>query len=452
MGGTENAADTKDNIFESGNIPKIYFSIALPLTLSLLLNVVYGIVDTFFVARTGNTDLVAAVSLCAPVFTFQMAFGNLFAQGSSSLISRLLGEDKRDRVYHVSSFCFYIAIASGILIGILLLLLQGPVLRFLGTNEATYGYARDYLRVIAAGSPFAVLTFIHSNLLRAEGLSKESMIGSVSGSIVNIILDPLFIPLWGAAGAAFATVLGHVFTDAVLLIMVRKKSRILSVNPAHIPVTGYELGQVIGIGVPASLSNVMLMFSTILTNQFLLPYGNERIASLGIAHRGVMIASMVMTGFTFGGAPLFGYYYGAKDRKRLSETYRFAFRLVTVLAVSLSVVIFAAAPLFIRLFMDDAQIIRHGSFILRSHIATMVLAGLVSLYSIIFQSTGKIRASFFLSLARQGLVFIPVLLVMSLFSGYNGIIFAQPITDVISLLCALILFRRILWKDFHPNA
>ena len=102
--------------------------------------------------------------------------------------------------------------------------------------------------------------------------------------------------------------------------------------------------------------------------------------------------------------------------------------------------------------MDDAEIIRHGSFILRSHIATMVLAGLVSLYSIIFQSTGKIRASFFLSLARQGLVFIPVLLIMSLLSGYTGIIFAQPFTDVISLLCALILFRRILWKDFHPNA
>ena len=440
------------NFFEGDNIPSMYFHIALPLTVSLLINVLYGIVDTFFVARTGNTDLVAAVSLCAPVFTLQMAIGNLFAQGSSSLISRLLGEEKQDRVRHVSAFCFYMAILSGVVIGILLLLFQGRVLRLLGANEAAYGYALAYLRVIAVGSPFAVLTFIHSNLLRAEGLSNESMIGSVSGSIVNIALDPLLIPLWGAAGAAVATVLGHVFTDLVLLYFVMRKSRILSVRPSVFPVTRYELGQVIGIGTPAALSNVLMMISTVLTNQFLQPYGNTRIAALGISARGVTIVSLVLTGFTFGGAPLFGYFYGARHHKnsinKLRRVYHFGLKLVCGLSLSLSIVIFAIAPYFIGAFMKEPEILYHGTLMLRLHIISMVFAGLVSLYSIIFQSTGKIRASFFLSLARQGLVFIPVLVIMSALFGYIGIISAQTVTDVVSFLCAYAMFRRILAKEF----
>lgn len=445
--------DKKNNneLFQEQNVAKLYIGTAMPLTLSLIVTVIYGIVDTFFVARTGNTDLVAAVSLCGPIFSLQMALGNMFAQGGSSLISRLLGQNEGERVSHVSAFVLYAALVVGSLIGILMLIFTPQVLILLGTNKLTVDYARSYLRVIAVGSPFAVTSYIHTNLLRSEGMAKHAMVGNIGGSVLNMILDPFFIKIWGAAGAAFATVLGYVFTVAFCFVIVYRKSRMLSVRPKDVVVNRFEIGQVFGIGIPASLSNIMMTVASVMTNQFLVKYGNDRIAALGISGRGTTIISLVLIGFTFGGAPLFGYFYGAKDKKRLAEIYRFAVKFICSLAISASILIFIIAPSFVRAFMDNEMIVYHGTLMLRLHVVTMVFTGMISLYSILFQSTGKIRASFFLSLARQGLIFIPVLVIMSTVFGYIGTVIAQNIADVISFVCAFIIFKKILWDDFHQN-
>ena len=199
------------NLFEQGSIRKTYLTLALPVTLSMVLSVVYNVADTYFIARTQDTSLVAAVSLCAPVFTLLMAFGNIFGQGGTSLISRLFGKKDMDGTRRVSSFCFWAALAVGAILGGAMLLFQGPLLRLLGADEDTLRYARDYYVTLAAGGPLIVVNFIHMNLLRAEGMSRESMLGSASGLLVNIILDPIFISGlgWGAFGAAFASVIGY---------------------------------------------------------------------------------------------------------------------------------------------------------------------------------------------------------------------------------------------------
>ena len=219
-------------MFDLDHLPKTYFKMAIPVVMGLVVTIIYNLADTFFIAQTGNTNLVAGVSLCAPVFTTLMAFGNIYGQGGSSLISRLLGKQDKEHVNRVSSFCFYIAIVTGIVLGISMFLFQDGLLNLIGADKDTIGYAREYYLVLALGAPFCVLSFIHSNLIRCEGMSTTSMIGSMMGTILNIILDPILITTlaMGAKGAAIATVLGYISTDVFFVGIVLKKSNWLSIS------------------------------------------------------------------------------------------------------------------------------------------------------------------------------------------------------------------------------
>ena len=168
-------------IFEEKKVSKAYMKLSLPLVLSMTVSLIYNLADTFFVAQTQNTNIVAGVSLCAPLFTTLMALGNIFGQGGSSLISRLLGKNDTTATRRVSAFCFWGAILIGALMGFIMLLFRTPLLYVIGANEETFNFARDYYTWLAIGAPALVLSFIHSNLLRSEGMSKESMIGTMGG-------------------------------------------------------------------------------------------------------------------------------------------------------------------------------------------------------------------------------------------------------------------------------
>ena len=434
------------NIFEQSSIPKIYFTMAMPVTLGMVFSVIYNVADTFFIAQTQNTSLVAGVSLCAPVFTLLMAMGNIFGQGGTSLISRLFGKQDTEGTRRVSSFCFYGALATGAVIGILMLLFARSFLGLLGTTDETYRFAREYYLVLAAGAPVVVANFIHMNLLRAEGMSRESMIGNVSGLLVNIILDPLFISVfgWGAFGAAFASVLGYAFSVVFMLVILRKKSRILSVDPriARIP-AGY-VAQIFSIGVSAALTNIMSSICMILLNHFLLPYGNDKIAAMGIAQKNSMIVMLILVGMSFGSAPIIGYFYGGKQYGRLKDLLRFQFTAVGGVAVVLTAVLFALARPCISLFLKEESIIHTGTLMLRFQISTMLLAAAMQIITICFQATGKAKEALLASVCRQGIVFFPVLLMMSRLFGYTGILASQAVSDILSVLLLGVLF----WKRF----
>ena len=218
-------------IFEDQHVSRAYLKLSMSLVASMVVTLIYNLADTFFVARTGNTALVAGVSLGAPVFTFLMALGNIFGQGGSSLISRLLGQGDRKNVRKTSSFCFWAAIILGFIIALFMIAFRNPLLRLLGADDETWNHAMDYFIPLAAGAPAVMLSFIHSNLLRSEGMSKESMAGTVLGAVVNIILDPIMISSMGmgASGAAIATVIGYICSDLFFIVIVRLKSSVLSV-------------------------------------------------------------------------------------------------------------------------------------------------------------------------------------------------------------------------------
>lgn len=209
------------------------------------------------------------------------------------------------------------------------------------------------------------------------------------------------------------------------------------------------MGQILGIGIPAAVSNLMQSLSVILMNQFLLPFGNDKIAAMGIVLKVNMIALLLLTGFAFGGQPLFGYYYGSNDKKRLSKLLRFCFSFISIIAAALTAIIFVAAPFLMKCFMDNESIITDGTAMLRWQVITMVLVGVILLMTIIFQSMGKVAGSFILSVSRQGIVFLITLVIAYRTLGYMGIILSQAVADLLTAIIAILLFKNQLSKEFH---
>ena len=432
----------QDQVFDTERLIPSYFKLALPVVFSMVITLIYNLADTFFIAQTNDALIVAGVSLCGPLFTGLMAFGNIFGQGGSSLISRLLGAGDKKSAARVSSFCFYMAILVGFVLAAPLVFFREPMLRLLGASEDTFQHAEDYYLVMVIGAPFVILSFIHSNLIRSEGMSTLSMIATVSGSVLNIILDPIFISVlgWGARGAAIATVLGYILSDVLCLIFVLRKSKALSIRLRDFRIKGNECGQILGVGITAALTNITSSVCMVFMNQFLRPYGDDKIAALGIVVRITMIVQLILVGFSFGGVPLFGYLFGAGEKKKLNRLLRFCTVFLCALAFAESVLVFLFATPLIRIFMDDPAVLSDGTVMLRWLIPGMVFCAIVLLYTCLFQATGKTLPALVLSLSRQGLLFIAVFLIATAAAGYHGFLASQFIADVLSAILALVLF------------
>lgn len=434
----------EQELFARAPIPRAYFKMALPVVLSMLVSLVYNMVDTWFIAQTQNTALVAGVSLCAPMFTLMVAMGDIFGLGGSSLISRLLGQGEEKRVRHVSAFCSYGAIVWGVLVGALMLIFRQPILHLLGASSDTMDSATDYFCYLALGAPAIIFTLVPSNILRTEGMAVASMVGSITGAVVNIILDPIFIfgLNMGAGGAALATVLSNVVSSVLFIVLLATKSQRLSMRLRDCSVQGTELREILVIGVPASITNLMQSFAMTLTNRFLLPYGTENVAALGIALKVNMIVMLIMVGFAFGAQPLLGYNYGANNRERLRGILKFDVLVQLVFSVVMTVVFLIFAPQIIRIFMSDSGVIQAGSRILRCMVITMPLMGIILVCTTLFQSAGKAMPAFLLSISRQGVALLLCMVVLSAMFGFYGVILAQAASDVVSVILALVLLRR----------
>lgn len=440
----------QNDIFENAPIHKAYFAMALPVVFSMVVSLVYNMVDTYFIAGTGNTNLVAGVSIGAPVFTLMIALGDIFGLGGSSVISRLFGQKNDEDGKRMSVFCFYGALICGLAVIVIMLLLRQPILQLLGADSDTWIYASEYYTGIVLGAPFIILTFTPSNQLRTEGLAKESMAGTILGAVVNMILDPVFISVlgYGAAGAAIATDIGYIFSDIYFIWILCKKSKKLSVNPIGFHITIDEMKPVFAIGIPASITNLMQSISIALTNRMLLPYGNEKVAAMGIVMKVNMIAALVLVGFAFGAQPLIGYNYGAGNKKRLKEILAFCYKFECGLAAVLAIVLSLAAEPMIQLFMDQDEIVATGAAMLRFQQLGMVFMAIVLVTTCTFQSAGKALGAFLLSVSRQGVIFAIVIVAASKLVGYTGVIAAQPISDFLTAVLAVGLLIKLFRKTF----
>ena len=436
----------ENTLFEKTPVPKAYIKLALPVVLSMVVSLVYNMVDTYFIALTGVQELVAGVSLVVPIFTMMVAFGDIFGLGGSSAISRLFGEKKEEEAKRVSAFCIWAAIAFGICVTVILLLFRGQILGILGADEVTRQYASAYYTWIVIGAVFIIFGLVPSNILRTEGLATEAMIGSVLGSVVNIILDPVFIFVLkqGAAGAAIATVLGNVIADIYYIYAIMKKAKRLSASFSKAKISGNMIRNILAIGIPASITNLMQSFMVMMTNHFLLEYGTDKIAAMGIALKVNMITALILVGFAFGGQPLVGYNYGSGNRKRLKEILKFAYVFEVGLGLIFTIIICVFAPTIIKIFMKDPDIITNGATMLRFQQMGMMFMAVTLVSTCVCQSVGNAVGAFALSISRQGVLYVLALLVCSKLMGYTGVLISQACADVMTAIMAIGIIRKIL--------
>lgn len=433
-----------DKLFENTSIKRAYFILALPVVMSMAVTIIYNMVDTFFVAKTGNPNLVAGISQGAPIFTLMIAIGDIFGLGGSSVISRLFGERRDKTARYISGYCFYASITCGLVVTALMFIFQTPVLHMLGASPATWKYAREYYLVIAGGATFIIFGLSPNNILRTEGLAPQAMIASITGTGINVVLNPIFIFTCGlgAAGSALATVVSNVIADVLMVYYLRTKSKKLTTSIHETKISGKLQREIYAIGIPASVTNIMVTFATALTNRYLIAYGTNSVAAMGIAMKVNTVIIMVMVGFAFGAQPLIGYTYGARDERRFRETLRFDLGVVAGLALVLTVLMMVFAPQIIRLFMRDPEIVREGTGMLRWLASSTTIAGIIMVLTTTFQSMGKATPAFWLSFSRQGLIFLIAIVLLSYFFGYTGVLAAQACADVLTLVLAAFLYHK----------
>ncbi|MCR4757747.1 MAG: MATE family efflux transporter [Butyrivibrio sp.] len=439
----------QNDLFEKEAIPKAYMKMALPVVMGMVVTLVYNLVDTYFIALTGNTNLIAGISLCAPLFTLLLAIGDIFGIGGSSVISRILGAHDTDDARKKSVLCFYSAIITGLVFTVIMLAFKKQILMVLGSTAQTYTYADQYYSWLILGSTFVIFSLVPSNLLRAEGMSLQSMIGSIVGTVVNIILDPIFIfgLGLGAAGAAIATVIGYIVTCIFFVVIIVKKSNVLSMDFRQFSIDAVSFGSILAIGLPSSITNLMQTVGITLTNRFLQPYGDDNIAIMGIVLKIVNIALLVIVGLAFGGQPLIGYNYGAGLKDRLKKILGFGMAVTGGTGIVFLILLSVVANGLISRFLADPEMIKMGVTMLRMQLLGMPLMGVCLIVICSFQATGKATGAFVLSACRQGIVFLPVMIVLSLMIGLNGVISAQFVSDIFTTVVAFVLFKVFLWKE-----
>lgn len=440
----------KDNreLFENAPVSKAVAVMAVPTMISMLVVVIYNMADTFFIGQTGDPMQVAAVSLATPVFMVFMALGNLFGIGGSSAISRALGEKKAERAKNISSFCCYGSLGLGIVMALLFLVGMDGILKLIGASENTVGYARDYLTYIAFGGPFIMFGTAFGNILRGEGAAKESMIGNMIGTVTNIVLDPIMILGlgWGVVGAAVATVIGNMAASGFYLVYFLRKKSSLSIRLGDFKAGERIASGVMAIGIPASLNNILMSCANIVLNQVLISYGDTPVAAMGVAMKANMLLVLLQIGLCSGIQPLIGYNYGARNKKRLMQVFRFTGICAVVMGTLLTILMVAARQSIIRAFIDDSQVVAYGiQMVIALQISGPAL-GILFLCINTIQGMGKAVPSLVLTICRQGLVFIPAVYILNGVFGLDGVIYAQPAADFISIVLSLAICLGIFRK------
>ena len=426
-------------------ISKAVAKMAIPSVISSLVTVVYNMADTFFVGQTGDSLQVAAVSLTNPIFVLMMAFANMLGMGGSAVLSVALGEKNELRAKKTSSFVTYASLIIGIVFAAVLIIFMNPILTLFGANEQTCEFARGYTFHISYGAPFIIWSAAASFIVRAEGASREAMIGSMIGTIANIVLDPIFISVLdqGTAGAAIATTIGNVLASAYYLWYFLKKSRVLSIHWKHFTVKEGILKRTCSSGLPTAIFSALMSVSTIVLNQLLVVYGNDPVAAIGIVFKANMFITFLQMGLANGVQPLLGYNYGSGDMARFQGVERYTKKCCLVAGVIATVLYFVLREPIIRLFISDEGVVSYGVEMLVAYMLSGPVIGILFVNMNCMQSVGHAFPATVLSVLRQGILLIPLLYLLRALFGLNGVILGQSVTDYIAVVLSIFLWRKI---------
>ncbi len=434
-------------LFESTPVPKAVATLAIPTIISQVVTMIYNLADTFFIGQMGQPTMVAAVSLVSPWFNLLTALGNLFGLGGSSLISRMMGAGRQGEIKHVAAFSVWGGAAVTLLFSLGTYLAREPLLNFLGASPDTYGDAQDYLFwvVVLGGVPtMASLTLGH--LLRSEGHAKQASAGMMFGGILNVVLDPVLIFGFhlAVAGAAIATACSNVASVVFFVVQYLRlgERSAVSLHPRYF--TLRFTGPIFSVGLASALATALGNASNMVMVRLASTYGDIPVAAYGIVKRIDQFPLNVSMGLCQGFMPLVGYNYAAGNYDRMRRVSLFSWKTALVLSACFVVCFALFAPQILHLFIPEAQTSALGAQFLRIACLAVPLTSVNFLISYTLQAMGKGVQSAALTFSRQGLLNIPLLILMNSTVGLYGMIWTQLVVEVIMLPVSLGMYAHTL--------
>ncbi len=431
-------AQEKFAVMTSQPIRPLILRLAAPTIVSMLVTSLYNMADTFFVGKIG-TSATAAVGVVFSLMAVIQALGFTFGHGSGNYISRKLGAKDNESAEAMASTGFFSALAAGFIVMALGLIFLDPLVQLLGATPTILPYARDYTRLILLGSPFMISSLVLNNQLRFQGSASYAMVGITSGAVLNVALDPLFIFVFdmGVAGAALATSLSQIVGFCLLLAGTHRGSNIPIRLRAFRPAFA-RYREILRGGLPSLCRQGLGSVATIALNLAAGPYGDAAIAAMSIVSRVMQFAMSAVLGFGQGFQPVCGFNYGAKLYGRVREAFFFCLRISFVILLALSALGFAFAPRVIEIFRKaDPVVVQIGAAALRCQCVLFPFVSYITMTNMMLQTIGQSLKASVLAAARQGLFFLPVILILPRVLGMTGLLISQPVADLCTLLLAL---------------
>lgn len=434
-----NSRNNKMELLGNAPISKALLAMGIPTMLGMMVNAIYNLVDAYFVGGLGTSQM-GAISVVYPLGQVVVGLGLLFGNGSASYLSRLLGNRDQEQADRVASTALYSSVAVGAVMIIFSLIFLRPILRLLGATDSIMPYAMTYAAIYVVSCIFNVFNVTMNNIVTSEGAAKTTMFALMAGAVLNIGLDPVFIYTldMGVAGAAIATAISQIVSTLIYLTFIFRKKSIYSFKIKNCTFTKEIMSEIFKIGIPTLVFQILTSLSISLVNTQAGPYGDSVIAGMGAVTRIVSMGSLIVFGFIKGFQPIAGYSYGAKKFDRLHKAIRTSILWSTVFCVIYGLLLTIFSSRIIAQFTEgDLEMIRVGTQSLRINGLSFLLFGFYTVYSSLFLALGKGLEGFVLGACRQGICFVPVILILPVFWGINGILYVQPIADVLSAIITI---------------
>ncbi|MDO5035717.1 MAG: MATE family efflux transporter [Porphyromonas sp.] len=434
---------------ESAPIGSLLRYYAIPSIIGQIVNSLYNVVDRIFIGHFVGSLAISGLAITFPILILLQAFGMLVGAGASSRISILLGQKNRDEAENMLGNALMISLIASSSIIIITYLFMDPMLRAFGASDAIIGYARDYLKIVIPGNIFANLTFSYNAVMRATGHPKKAMVTMMIGAVLNIILDPIFIIVFdmGIAGVAWATVISMFIGMIWVLSHFFSKSSIINIRPKYFPLKSKYVIAILSIGISPFLVQLAAGLISVIRNQALSTYGGDlAVGAYGIINSLAAFVMMMVAGLAFGMQPIIGYNYGAGNFGRVTQTLRKTLTYNLITGASGTLIALTIPHILVGLFTSDPELIAITVPALRIEMAAMWSVGFLLTVAQFFQSIGMAWRSILLSLSRQVIFIIPLLLILPPIFGLNGVWVAAPVSDFISGILASIMLLTFIRK------
>ena len=430
-------------IFKSAPISQAVLKNTVPAMVAMMMVLIYNLADTFFIGMTNDALMIAAVSLVTPVFLLFMVVGTVFGIGGTSVISRAMGEGRKEYAKKVCSFCMWSCIIVGIVMVVVIFAFMDTILKMLGASDDTIKYAREYLSIVTAAGPFVLISNCYANIIRTEGKAGMAMFGQLAGNLLNVILDPILILGfgWNVAGAAIATALSNLISAAYYVGYFKFGKSMLSISLKDFSVKDNILKGVLAIGIPAAFGDVLMSLSSIVLNSQMAKYGYMAVAGVGVAMKVTMITGMICIGFGQGIQPLLGYCIGAKNLKRYKDSLRFSVIMGFGLSAFMTIICYIFNNQIVGLFLSESEAFNYGVEFSRILLTTSFLFGIFYVLSNALQAMGASTSAFIINMSRQGLIYIPAVFILQTVVGIKGLLWAQPVADILSVILVIVLYK-----------